>query len=281
LVTSREGAGLGNECEFGYDPRGIAWLAEKGRSQEALTILRKIGGPANATRELEDIRRSLAGESGTLRELLEPGMRRAIFIGTGLALFNNWTGWTGIAFYLPVLFQKAGYSQASEAIWQNVLVVGGNVFLTLIAIWLVDRLGRRPLWLVTSLAMCFCLILAGFVFQLNVTGPAAVWVIFLCAAPHAIGLGPLPWLMMSEIYPTRIRARAVSVSTTFLWIAGFTGPLAFPSLEAVSEQWIGSNAGLFWFYAVICLLSFVWGWKFLPETNGRTLEEIAQSWSRH
>jgi SP family arabinose:H+ symporter-like MFS transporter len=129
--------------------------------------------------------------------------------------------------------------------------------------------------------MSLCLILAGVVFHFNITGPVVVLVIFLCAAPHAIGLGPLPWLMMSEIYPTRIRARAVSISTTFLWLAGFTGPFAFPSLEAISERWIGSNAGLFWFYAVVCLLSFFWGWRFLPETKGRTLEEIGESWGGH
>ena len=103
---------------------------------------------------------------------------------------------------------------------------------------------------------------------------------FLCAIPHAIGLGPLPWLMMSELYPTRIRARAVSISTTFLWIAGFTGPFFFPPIEAVSRRHFGSPAGVFWFYAVIAFIAFLWGRKYLPETKGRTLEEIAQSWTK-
>jgi MFS family permease len=86
--------------------------------------------------------------------------------------------------------------------------------------------------------------------------------------------------MMSELYPTRIRARAVSISTTFLWVAGFTGPFAFPIIEAASRKVMGTIAGAFWFYAVVCVVSFLWGLKLLPETKGRSLEEIARSWSK-
>jgi MFS family permease len=157
--------------------------------------------------------------------------------------------------------------------------MGGGVLLTLVSIWLIDRAGRRPLWIITSAAMFFCLVLSGFVFHFHVTGRAVVAVIFLILTPHSVGLGPLPWLMMSELYPTRIRARAVSISTTFLWIAGFTGPFAFPMIQDVSTKALGSAAGVFWFYAAICLVSFFWALKYLPETKGRTLEEIGRSWT--
>jgi MFS transporter, SP family, arabinose:H+ symporter len=260
-------------------PQSPRWLAEEGRFDEAFSILAKIDGEDFARNEMKEIRQSLNAEAGTFAELFEPGMRRALLTGIALALFNNWTGWSGIAYYLPTLFQQAGYSQASAAIGQNVLVMGGNFLLTFVSIWLVDRAGRRPLWIATSAAMFVCLVIAGFVFHLNVTGPIVVAVILLCAAPHAIGLGPLPWLMMSELYPTRIRARAVSISTTFLWIAGFTGPFAFPMIEVASKRLIGSAAGVFWFYSGICLVAFFWGRKYLPETKGRTLEDIAQSWT--
>lgn len=128
--------------------------------------------------------------------------------------------------------------------------------------------------------MFFCLVGTGWVFQFHVTGLIAVGALFLCGTPHAIGLGPLPWLMMSELYPTRIRARAVSITTTFLWIAGFTGPFAFPIIEATSKKIVGTSAGVFWSYAVVCVFSFFWALKFLPETKGRTLEEIGASWQR-
>jgi MFS transporter, SP family, arabinose:H+ symporter len=260
-------------------PQSPRWLAERQRYDEAFAILAKIDGEEFARKEMEEIRRSLSAETGTWREFLQPGMRRALLTGVVLALLNNWTGWTGIAYYLPLLFQQAGYTQATDAIRNYIFVMTGNVFLTLIAIWLVDRAGRRPLWLTTSIAMAFCLIVASLVFQFNVTGPLVVAVIFLCAAPHAVGLGPLPWLMMSELYPTRIRARGVSISTTFLWVAGFSAPFAFPILEAYSRKLVGTNAAIFWMYAVICVISFFWGWKYLPETKGRTLEEIADSWA--
>jgi SP family arabinose:H+ symporter-like MFS transporter len=259
-------------------PQAPRWLAEKGRIEEAFQILARINGEDQAKKELEEIRNSIAGETGTFTELFEPGMRRALFVGIALALFNNWTGWTGLAYYLPLLFQQSGYPKAATAIGVNVLIWGGMLILTAISIWLVDRVGRRPIWLVTSVAMFFCLVAAGFLFQSHIKGPIAVGVIFLCAAPHAVGLGPLPWLMMSELYPTRIRARAVSITTTFLWIAGFTAPFAFPIIEAASKRALGTAAGVFWFYSVVCVLSFLWAFKFLPETKGRSLEEIADSW---
>jgi SP family arabinose:H+ symporter-like MFS transporter len=259
-------------------PQAPRWLAEKGRIEEALQILTRINGEDESRKELDEIRKSLADETGAFAELFEPGMRRALFVGMALALFNNWTGWTGLVFYLPFLFQQSGYPQAATAIGVNVLIMVGSAILTAISIWLVDRVGRRPIWLVTSVAMFFCLLAAGFVFQSHIEGPIAVGVIFLCAAPHAIGLGPLPWLMMSELYPTRIRARAVSITTTFLWIAGFTAPFAFPIIQAASKRILGSGAGVFWFYSAVCVLSFLWALKFLPETKGRSLEEIADSW---
>lgn len=259
-------------------PASPRWLFEKGRFDEALSVLTQIAGEDEARKEVAEMRATTNTEAGTLRELFQPGMRAALFTGIILAMLNNWTGWTGIAFYLPTLFQRAGFANASDAIAQNALVMGGNVILTLLSIWLVDRVGRRPLWIVCSAAMCVFLTLTGIVFQFNVTGGLVVLVIFLCAAPHAIGLGPLPWLMMSEIYPTRVRAKAVSLSTTFLWLAAFSGTYALPLLQAASEKILHTISGVFWLYAAICLFSFAWGWKYLPETKGRSLENIADSW---
>lgn len=260
-------------------PRSPRWLAERGQFDEALAILTRINGPEIAQKEMDDIRlQASLKETGSFRDLVKPGIRMALFVGICLAIFNNWTGWSGVAYYLPTLFQMGGYENASDAIAATFVPMIANVFLTLVAIWLVERAGRRPLWLGASLAMVASLTLLGLVFYAEIKGPFVILAVLLVVAPHAIGLGPLPWLMMSELFPTRVRAKAVSVTTTFLWVAGFTGPLAFPKLVEVSNSTIGSPAGLFWMYAILALLAFLFGWKYLPETRGRTLEEIARSW---
>lgn len=123
-------------------PQAPMWLAAKGRYDEALQVLSKINGAGEAGKELEEIKNSLAGEQGTLGELFQPGMRKALSVGVVLALMNNWTGWNGIAYYLPSLFQESGYPQASAAIGEFVLI-GGEVILTIVSIFLVDRVGRR------------------------------------------------------------------------------------------------------------------------------------------
>lgn len=260
-------------------PASPRWLAERKRFPEALSVLTKIGGEVEGARELEEIKASMQQEVGTIRELLHPGMRAALVTGLALAVLNNWTGWTAIAFYLPTLFQQAGFAKASDAIAQSIVINGGTVLLTFVAVWAVDRLGRRPLWIGGSAAMCLCMIVAGTLFQLHATGGVIVLAIFLCSVPHAVSLGPLPWLMMSELYPTRIRAQAVSITTTVLWLAGFTAPLVFPVMESTSERLLHTVAGVFWVYCIINLCSLLWGWRYLPETRGRTLEEIAGSWS--
>lgn len=261
-------------------PQSPRWLAGVGREKDAMAILTRIGGSDSAGREMEAIKASLEEETGSLRELLQPGIRMALLTGVLLAVFNQWTGWSGVAFYIPTLFQMAGYAKASDAIGASLVPLIANVFLTLVAVWLVDRVGRRPLWLITSAFMMVCLIGMGLMFHFGARGPVVVLMVLLIIAPHAIGLGCLPWLMMSEIYPTRIRARAVSVSTTFLWIAGFIGPLAFPKIVEISQHTIGSPAGVFWLYAAVCVASLVFGLRLLPETKGRNLEEIAASWEK-
>ncbi len=260
-------------------PQPPRWLASNGRYAEALQVLSRIDGEEQAAKEMEEINDSLAEETGTLGELFQPGMRMALFVGIVLALLNNWTGWTGIGYYLPILFQQSGYPEASAAIGADVVVWVGMVILTALSSMLVDRFGRRPMWLAASASMIICLVSAGWLFQFHVKGPLSIVAIFICAAPHAMGFGPLPWLMMSELYPTRIRARAVSITTTCLWVAGFTSPFAFPTIVAASQKVLGTVSGLFWFYAVVCVFSLFWAFKFLPETKDRSLEEIARSWT--
>jgi SP family arabinose:H+ symporter-like MFS transporter len=261
-----------------FVPESPRWLANKSRCEEAFEVLKRIDGEKYALKEIDEIKGSLSEEEGTFSELFQPGIRTALFIGILLAVFSNWTGWSGIAYFLPTIFQKAGYSDPSSAILRTLVLHTANIFLTLLAVWLVDKVGRRPLWNATTAMMTISMFLTGLVFHFNITGWVLLLVIFLCAVPHCIGIGPLSWLMMSEIYPTKIRAKAVAISTTLLWVAGFTGPQFFPILTGISERAIGSIAGIFWLYGFICILALIFGLKWLPETKGRTLENIAKSW---
>jgi len=261
-------------------PRSPRWLAEKGRHEEALEVLTRIDGPEYARREMAEIQASLAQETGGWSELFAPGMRYALLIGLLLALFNNWTGWSVIGAYIPMLFEMSGIDDRARAILQFAVSYGFMGLMTLVSLVLMDRVGRRPLWMFASLLMAAITATAGLVFHFHVTGPAVLLVIVLCTVPHGIALGGIPWLMMSELFPTRIRAKAVSVTTTFLWITIFSGGYLFPALTSASTKLVGSVGGVFWLFTGVCLLAFLFGLLMMPETKGRTLEEIARSWKK-
>lgn len=261
-------------------PRSPRWLAEKGRHEEALEVLARIDGPEYARREMEEIQASLAQETGGWSELFAPGMRYALLIGLLLALFNNWTGWSVIGGYIPMLFEMSGIEDRARAILQFAVSYGFMGLMTLVSLVLMDRVGRRPLWMFASLLMAAITAATGLVFHFHVTGLAVLLVIILCTVPHGIALGGIPWLMMSELFPTRIRAKAVSVTTTFLWITIFSGGYLFPALTSASTKLVGSVGGVFWLFTGVCLLAFLFGLLMMPETKGRTLEEIARSWKK-
>ena len=261
-------------------PHSPRWLARQGRFEEARQVLARVHGPEVADRELTEIRQSLVEEVGGLRELFQPGLRYALLIGLFLAFFNNWTGWSAMGGYIPMLLEMAGVQERHVAILQFSLTYLAMALMTVASMWLIDRVGRRPLWMVASVLMAVITAVTGTVFHFQVHGPAVLLVLVLCTVPHGLALGGLPWLMMSELFPTRIRAQAVAVTTTFLWIVIYTCAQFFPMLIGWSQRHLGSPAGAFWVFTFVCVCSTLFGWRMLPETKGRTLEEIAGSWRK-
>lgn len=243
-------------------------------------MLTRIDGPEYARREIAEIKTSLARETGSWSELFAPGIRYALLIGLLLALFNNWTGWSVIGAYIPMLFEMSGLEDRARAILQFAVTYGFMGLMTLVSLLLMDRVGRRPLWMFASLLMAAITAATGLVFHFQVTGIVVLLVIVLCTIPHGIALGGIPWLMMSELFPTRLRAKAVSITTTFLWLTIFSGAYLFPAIKTASTNLVGSVGGAFWLFTVVCILSFLFGWRMMPETKGRTLEEIAESWKK-
>jgi sugar porter (SP) family MFS transporter len=261
-------------------PASPRWLAERGRFDEAASILKKVHGPEVAITEMKEIKMALAEETGGFAELWLPGIRRALLIGCLLAFFGNWTGWSGIGGYIPIMLQMAGVQSQSSAILQFGFTYLAMAIVTVLSMFLVDRVGRRPLWIFASVLMAIITLVTGLVFHYQIHGWVVLLVITLCTVPHGLALGGLPWLMMSELFPNRIRAKAVAVTTTFVWIAIFAIAQIFPLLSGWSERHLGSIAGAFWMFTFICICAFFFGIKMMPETRGRSLEEIAQSWPK-
>jgi SP family arabinose:H+ symporter-like MFS transporter len=261
-------------------PPSPRWLAERGRFAEAARVLTLVHGAETAVIEMGEIKTALAEEPGGFAELWQPGIRFALLIGLLLAFFNNWTGWSAMGGYIPILLQMAGVHDRSAAILQFSLTYGAMALMTVLSMSLIDRAGRRPLWIFASIFMGLITFVTGLVFHYQIHGIMVLLVITLCTVPHGLALGPLPWLMMSEIFPTRIRAKAVALTTTFLWIAIYTCAQLFPMLTGWSQRSLGSIAGVFWLFTIMCICAALFGFKLLPETRGRTLEDIGRSMSK-
>ena len=259
-------------------PRSPRWLAEKGHYPEALQVITMVQGKTRAEQELLEIKESLQAETGKFSELFQPGIRMAVFVAVGLAILQQWSGVSIISAYLAKIFQMAGYAAKTDSLRMTVYTYIFNFALTVVALLLVDRVGRRPLLLIGSAGMAIGLFLMGLIFHLEMTGGWVLAVMFICQAAYVVSLAPLAWLVIAEIFPTRIRSRAMSVATLTLWAACFTGVWLFSPLREFFANKYGSPAGVFWIFTGVCAYSFFFCWKFVPETKGKTLEEIAGMW---
>jgi SP family arabinose:H+ symporter-like MFS transporter len=179
---------------------------------------------------------------------------------------------------MPTIFRQAGIENKAHAILLTIFPNIANLLYTFLGIYLVDRAGRRPLYLVTSLAMVAAMTMLGLVFVFHITGWLVVAIISLAAAPHAIGFGALSWLVISEIFPTRIRAKAMSLCTIAVWLGSFLIVWITPPLFDLSQKLLGVPSGVFFLFGFVSFLSFFFILKMLPETKGKSLEEIGSSW---
>jgi SP family arabinose:H+ symporter-like MFS transporter len=255
-------------------PESPRWLMKAGRRDEAQRVLSRVAGDEAAQREIVQIEAALVQEEGRWHELFAPGYRQALLIGTLLAVFGQFSGINAIMYYAPVIFKSAGYATDS-AFAQTVLVGLVNLLFTLVAVWLVDIAGRRPLLIVGTLVQVVSLSLVGWMYQRDSSSPLLVAGILTFVGAFAIAMGPIPWIVNSEIFPTKLRGRAMSVAILMLWLADFIVTQTFPRMR----ESLGP-ANTFWTYAAFSLLSMLFVAVMVPETKGRTLEEIEASWRR-
>ena len=259
-------------------PESPRWLLVHGRTEQAAKVLRKIGGNAEyATAETAAIMNALRNEenrTASWRGLLRPGVRTVLIVGIVLAVLQQWSGINILFNYAEEVYRAAGLG-ANQILFDIVITGTINLLFTLVAMAVVDRLGRRPLMLIGCLGVGFSHLLAGFAYQVGQHG-AAVLVLTLCAiACYAMTLAPLTWVLIAEIFPNRLRSLGVSAAVSALWISSFALTYSFPFINRA----LGS-AGSFFIYGAICLAGAVFVFFFVPETKGRTLEEIEAQTTR-
>jgi sugar porter (SP) family MFS transporter len=259
-------------------PETPRWLAEHGRGDAARKVLARIRGTQDVQAEYGEIQETLsrAKERGHFSDLLAPYVRPALTVGIGLAIFQQITGINTVIYYAPTIIQSAGIPSATGAILATAGIGLVNVLMTLVAMWLIDRVGRRPLLLAGITGMAVCLGILGFVFRTQQPssgqGWLAVLILMAYVASFAISLGPIFWLLISEIYPLKIRGIAEGTAAGTNWAANLLVSLTFLSLvHALGPSWT------FWLYGLLAIGSLLFSYFVVPETKGRTLEEIEQT----
>jgi SP family arabinose:H+ symporter-like MFS transporter len=249
------------------------WLMKVGRRDQAIGVLTEINGSEVAKQEAAEIENSLATEEGHISELFTT-FRRPLLLGIMLAGLQQVSGITPLFSFLPEIFRAAG-TATSDAFFQSVLVSLVNLSFTLFALWLVDRAGRKTLILAGTVVQFISFLLVGWFYHVHGSGLAVLIFVMSFVAGHAFGNGVACWVIISEIYPTKVRGRGMSIATTALWLVGYMGNQMFP----VMQKHLGSD-GTFWCFSAGALLTVgLVGWL-VPETKGRSLEEITQFWTR-
>jgi sugar porter (SP) family MFS transporter len=254
-------------------PESPRWLTIQNRETEALTILHKIVDNEEAQKEMNDIKSNLARESGGFNIVFKGSFRLPMLIGISLAFLTQISGINAIIYYGPGILEKAGLPIA-DALGSQVIIGLVNVLFTLIAIWKIDQLGRRPLLIAGVIGILSSLIIVGglFYFNINNTYLLLTFILFFIAC-FAFSYGPVIWVLLSEIFPAKIRGQAMALATFSLWIGtALVGQLTPLLLEKLSP------AGTFWLFALVTTPALYLSIKIIPETKGKSLEEIENYW---
>ncbi|MFA6470533.1 MAG: sugar porter family MFS transporter [Candidatus Latescibacterota bacterium] len=256
-----------------FIPESPRWLVTKGKENKAREVFARIGGSIHAEREIAEIKKAGEYEEGSLRELFRPGFRKALFIGVVLAFFSHMVGINAVSYYAPKIFMRAGFQSANTAIIASLVVMTTLFIFTIVALVVIDRIGRKPLLLIGCLGMGIAFVITGIAFRSpELSGIWLLGSLMLYDASFAISMGGVIWVYLAEIFPNKVRGRAMAMATMILWITEFIVVQTFPWFVDT----IGGNT--FFMYAGICFTSFIFVWLMIVETKGKTLEEIERMW---
>jgi MFS family permease len=255
-----------------FVPESPRWLAKNGEPEQARAILTRVGGATHAEQELAGIEATLVGETKRVdfRELLEPRLLRIVVLGATLAFLQQWCAANVIFYYAADIFKAAGYNISSALL--NIVYIGAvNLMFTVVAVFSVDRIGRKALMTLGFAGLAVVHALIGASYFAGVSGTPLLVLTLVAIGCYGCTLAPVTWVILSEIFPNRIRGAAMSIAVFTLWTGCFTLTYSFPHLE----QWLG-HATTFCIYAAICLTGAVFVYRRLPETKGKSLEQLEQ-----
>lgn len=254
-----------------FVPESPRWLVKNGRDEQAGKILARVGGEEYAAFEVADIKKTIVTEEVAhvrFGDLMEPKLSKIVALGVFLAVFQQWCGINVIFNYAQEVFQAAGYEVGD--LMFNIVVTGiVNLVFTFVAIYTVDRIGRRPLMLLGAAGLAGIYAVLGAAYYLQSTGIHMLILVVSAIACYSMSLAPITWVVISEIFPNRIRGAAMSVAVLSLWLGCTALTYTFPWLKNT----LGAH-GAFWLYGAICILGFTVILRYLPETKGKSLEDI-------
>ncbi len=258
-----------------FIPESPRYLIKKGIVEKGYQILVRVSGEVMAKAELAEIKESVNHVKVKISDLLKPGLRLALIVGVGLSVFGQFTGVNIVVYYGPTVLENAGFMLDSALQFQVAIGVINLIF-TIIALWKIDKWGRRPLLIGGMAATTVSLVIIAMQFTLGVT--SGIWIVVMLMvymASLALSINAVIWVLLGEIFPNRIRGRAMSIATFANWSTNFLTAFIFPWYVAR----IGMNAGFFTF-AAMCLIATVFFYKYVPETKGKSLEEIERHWEQ-
>lgn len=260
-----------------FVPESPRWLVMQQQESKAFAILSKINGKHIAEQVLTEIKETVSGVGSS--KLFSYGIM-IVVIGILLSVFQQFVGINVVLYYAPEIFKNMG-STTDVSLLQTIIVGAINLTFTVLAIFTVDRYGRRPLMIIGALGMAVSMIALGFTFYIQNIGIAALLFMLIYVASFAISWGPVTWVLLSEIFPNRIRGRAMAVAVAAQWISNYLVSWTFPMMDKSSSlNNVFHHGFAYWIYGCMGLLAAWFMWKYVPETKGKSLEEMEKLWRK-